>query len=192
MYTESWCERPGCLKNNDNNQFAPAELTLQFQKRISEQWPASSQQPAAGPHNFQMLPPPNGILCHNEWQQQADAICKVRGLTVAWNNHLSLCSPWKGGMLPLCSPRCTIALQRVPFRLKSEQVPKVGLLKSKEMIKSKPGWSLNLSYYKHWFLSNKGGGDTNRPFRFASTGLQSCSPSSSKWNRTSGATPSWR
>lgn len=58
-----------------------------------------------------------------------------------WHGIITCLSvpPEQGGMLPLCSPRCTIALQRVPFRLKSEQVPKVGLLKSKEMIKSKPG-----------------------------------------------------
>lgn len=41
---------------------------------------------------------------------------------------------------------------RVLFKWKVNKFPNVGLIKSKEMIKFKPGWALNRSYFSHRFL----------------------------------------
>lgn len=93
----SW-ERPGWLKNNDNQPIYPNRATLQFQKHITEQSQNQAMNARNGkkharelvPTIFKMLHPPNCILHHNEWKQQDYSIWKVTDVTAVQNNCLFL------------------------------------------------------------------------------------------------------
>lgn len=153
----SW-ERPGWPKHNDSRPVYPNKAHFTIFRNVSQSSQKSSHECKGWEKNMPV-----------SWSLPfaGCSILPTASFVIMSENSKSI-QPERPDMsqqhwitasfFPLCQCRkrslsvATRYNSRFLLKWKVNKFPNVGLIKSKEMIKFKPGWALNQSYFSHWFL----------------------------------------
>lgn len=153
--TRSSWQRPGWLQNNDNQAVYPGKAHF----TIAEMYYRQSQNQALNAGDGKDTPVSSSLPSARCFtlpiasfvirSENSEVIQSEKPeMSQQYRIIASFLNQRRQGPLAIATSHNSRAL----FIWKVNKFPNVGLIKSKDMIKFKPGRALNRSYFSHWFL----------------------------------------